>query len=63
MDPTGLAPRGSLIRIATGADALETAWATTAGNPVRLLQLSVAASDDSLVQGAADEPRMRYRIL
>ena len=63
VDPTGLAPRGSLIRIATGADALETAWATTAGNPVRLLQLSVSATDDSLVPDAADEPRMRYRIL
>lgn len=62
-DPTGLAPRGSLIRIATGADALETAWATTAGNPVRLTQLSVEATDDSLVAGAVDDPGMRYRIL
>ncbi|MCH1883722.1 transglutaminase family protein [Agrococcus sp. ARC_14] len=63
VDPTGLAPRGSLIRIATGADALETAWATTAGNPVRLTRLTVEAGDDSLIAGATDEPRMRYRIL
>lgn len=63
VDATGLAPRGSLIRIATGADALETAWATTAGNPVRLLSLRVDASDDSLIDGATDEPKMRYRIL
>lgn len=63
VDATGLAPRGSLIRIATGADALETAWATTAGNPVRLTRLIVEASDDSLPQGTVDDPRQRYRIL
>lgn len=63
VDPTGLAPRGSLIRIATGADALETAWATTTGNPVRLTGLRVEADDDSLLPGAVDEPGMRYRIL
>lgn len=63
VDATGLAPRGSLIRIATGADALETAWATTAGNPVKLTELSVWATDDSLAEGAVDAPWMRYRIL
>jgi transglutaminase-like putative cysteine protease len=62
-DPTGLAPRGSLIRIATGADALETAWATTAGNPVVLTQLTVEATDDGLPPGTVDDPRQRYRIL
>lgn len=63
VDSTGLAPRGSLIRIATGADALETAWATTTGNPVELTSLQVRAGDDSLLEGATDDPRMRYRIL
>lgn len=63
VDATGLAPRGSLIRIATGADALETAWATTTGNPVHLTALSVRATDDSLPEGAVDAPWMRYRIL
>ncbi|GEK80993.1 putative transglutaminase-like protein [Agrococcus baldri] len=63
VDPTGLAPRGSLIRIATGADALETAWATTSGNPVRLTRLQVEATDDSLIDGAVDDPGMRYRML
>ncbi|WP_072313017.1 transglutaminase-like domain-containing protein [Agrococcus sp. Marseille-P2731] len=63
VDPTGLAPRGSLIRIATGADALETAWATTTGNPVRLTSLSVEAADDGLPEGTVDDPRQRYRIL
>ncbi|WP_092915041.1 transglutaminase-like domain-containing protein [Agrococcus baldri] len=62
-DPTGLAPRGSLIRIATGADALETAWATTAGNPVVLTRLTVETTDDSIIEGAVDDPTMRYRIL
>lgn len=63
VDATGLAPRGSLIRIATGADALETAWATTAGNPVQLLGLTVEATDDGLPEGTVDDPRERYRIL
>jgi transglutaminase-like putative cysteine protease len=63
VDATGLAPRGSLIRIATGADALETAWATTAGNPVTLTSLRVRATDDALPDGAVDDPRARLQIL
>jgi transglutaminase-like putative cysteine protease len=62
VDATGLAPRGSLIRIATGADALETAWATTTGNPVRLQSLSVTATDDTLAADAVDDPAERIRI-
>ncbi|WAC66364.1 transglutaminase family protein [Agrococcus sp. SL85] len=62
VDATGLAPRGSLIRIATGADALETAWATTSRHPVTLLELSVEAHDDALPDGAVDEPAARIRI-
>lgn len=63
VDATGLAPRGSLIRIATGADALETAWATTTRNPVQLQSLTVEATDDALPAGAADDPAARVRIL
>ncbi len=62
IDPTGLAPRGSLIRIATGVDAQETAWATTTGDPVVLESLRVEASDDALPEGAVDDPRERVRI-
>lgn len=62
VDATGLAPRGSLIRIATGADALETAWATTTGNPVLLQSLSVQADDDARGPDAADDASKRIRI-
>ena len=63
IDATGLAPRGSLIRIATGADALETAWATTTRNPVQLQSLTVEATDDVLAAGAVDDAALRVRIL
>ncbi|MCR8670690.1 transglutaminase family protein [Agrococcus sp. HG114] len=62
VDATGLAPRGSLIRIATGADALETAWATTARNPVRLESVRVEADDDALAADAVDDPRAVVKI-
>lgn len=62
VDATGLAPRGSLIRIATGADALETAWATTTRNPVRLQSLTVEATDDALEADAVDDAALRVRI-
>ncbi|MET4097920.1 transglutaminase-like putative cysteine protease [Agrococcus sp. UYP10] len=62
VDATGLAPRGSLIRIATGADALETAWATTSGNPVLLQSLTVEAADDDLAPDAVDDPTQRIQI-
>jgi transglutaminase-like putative cysteine protease len=62
VDATGLAPRGSLIRIATGADALETAWATTTRNPVRLQSLTVEATDDALAEDAVDDATLRVRI-
>ncbi|MFA4841094.1 MAG: transglutaminase, partial [Agrococcus sp.] len=62
VDATGLAPRGSLIRIATGADALETAWATTTRNPVVLQTLAVQADDEGLAEGAVDDAAERVRI-
>ena len=62
VDATGLAPRASLIRIATGADALETAWATTMRSPVVLQALEVWASDDELGADAVDDVGARVRI-
>lgn len=62
VDATGLAPRGSLVRIATGADALETAWATTSRNPVSLLGVAVEAHDDAIPEDAVDDPAARIRI-
>ncbi|WP_425844261.1 transglutaminase-like domain-containing protein [Agrococcus sp. TSP3-2-1] len=62
VDPTGLAPRQSLIRIATGADALETAWATTARNPITLQSVAVRAEDEALEEGAVDDVRALVRI-
>jgi len=43
VDPTGLAPRQSLVRIATGADAAETAFLTTIGGRVDLTGIEVGA--------------------
>jgi transglutaminase-like putative cysteine protease len=44
VDPTCLAPRTSLVRIATGADAADTAFLTTIAGNVELLDLTVAAT-------------------
>ena len=46
IDPTGLAPRQSLVRIATGADAAETAFMTTVGGRVDLTGIEVTAVAD-----------------
>jgi transglutaminase-like putative cysteine protease len=43
LDPTGLAPVGSLARIATGRDAAEIAWGTTDG-PLTLERLEVGVA-------------------
>lgn len=43
MDATGLAPRSSMARIATGRDATDTAFLTTAGAGVDLLGVEVLA--------------------
>ena len=44
IDPTGLAPRHSFLRIATGRDAADAAFMTTIGGPIELISLEVAAS-------------------
>ncbi len=46
LDPTRLAPRGALVRMATGRDAAETAFATTRRGPVELVASRVFASSD-----------------
>jgi transglutaminase-like putative cysteine protease len=48
VDATGLAPRQSLIRIATGRDAADTAFLTNHGAELELLELEVLAVVDEL---------------
>lgn len=46
IDPTALAPRGSLVRIATGRDAADTAFMTVQSGRVDLLAVQVSAVTD-----------------
>lgn len=62
VDATGLAPRRSMVRIATGIDAEETAWLSNTGAIVELQRLEVAAHDDTLAPDARDDPRERVRL-
>jgi transglutaminase-like putative cysteine protease len=48
VDATTLAPRGSLMRIATGRDAADTAFLSSSGGAVTLLALEVGAVVDVL---------------
>jgi transglutaminase-like putative cysteine protease len=48
VDATGLAPRQSLTRIATGRDAADTAFVSTLNAPVDLLEIEVVATADAL---------------
>lgn len=48
VDATTLAPRSTLVRIATGRDAADTAWVTTTGGAVELVGLTVSATADTL---------------
>lgn len=48
VDATALAPRQSLVRIATGRDAADTAFLTTHGAGVELLELEVTATAATL---------------
>jgi transglutaminase-like putative cysteine protease len=48
VDATARAPRGSLVRIATGRDAADTAFLSVQGAPVRLVDLAVSAVVDAL---------------
>jgi transglutaminase-like putative cysteine protease len=49
LDPTRLAPRSALVRIATGRDASDTAFATTLRGTVELVGSRVFASSDGLL--------------
>lgn len=46
IDPTGRAPRQSMMRIATGRDASDIAWLTAIGAPVTFGSLAVTADAD-----------------
>ena len=48
IDPTGRAPRQSLMRIATGRDAADIAWLTVVGDPVNFGSLVVHADSDEV---------------
>lgn len=48
VDATGLAPRQTLVRIATGRDASDTAFLSSSGGWVQLLELAVGATADVL---------------
>jgi transglutaminase-like putative cysteine protease len=48
VDATALAPRSSLLRIATGRDAADTAFLTTIGGAVALTAITVTATVDAL---------------
>lgn len=51
LDPTRLAPRPSLLRIATGRDAADTAFLTVLGGDATLVATEVVASTDGVLPG------------
>lgn len=55
VDATALAPRTSLVRIATGRDAADTAFLTSTGAELTLAELEVTAVVDELPSDDADE--------
>jgi transglutaminase-like putative cysteine protease len=55
VDATLLAPRSSLVRIATGRDAADTAFLTVIGGTVDLVGLEVSAIVEGTLPG--DDPR------
>jgi len=59
VDATGLAPRESLLRIATGRDASDTAFLSTVGGSLQLGTLEVTAVVDSL---PIDQPGVLIRL-
>lgn len=59
VDATGLAPRGSMVRIATGQDAAETAFLSQYGAAVDLRRLVVTAVVDEL---PTDDPAVACQM-
>jgi len=60
LDPTRLAPRWSLVRIATGRDAADTAFATTLRGEAELMASEVSAVVDGELP--ADDHRVRIAL-
>ncbi|MDO5493037.1 MAG: transglutaminase family protein [Nesterenkonia sp.] len=56
LDATDLAPRRSMVRIATGRDAADTAFLSNAGAEVILNQIAVTAVADELPADTSAEP-------
>lgn len=60
IDPTGLAPRHSFLRIATGRDAADAAFMTTIGGPIEMVSVGVTASvTDALFDDHAEPLSLR----
>ena len=59
VDATALAPRQTMVRVATGRDAADTAFLTTIGEPVELVSMEVTATADALPR---DDVRERVRL-
>ena len=61
LDPTRLAPRSSLVRIATGRDAADTAFATTLQGEAELISSEIGAVVDGDLPDDDHEARVALR--
>lgn len=61
VDPTSLAPRGSLVRIATGADAADIAFMTMVGGAIELADIEVSAIVDPVLPNDDHTELMQLR--
>ncbi|WP_293695654.1 transglutaminase family protein [uncultured Agrococcus sp.] len=61
VDATFLAPRASMIRISTGLDAEETAWATNTGSGVTLRSMRVDATNDETLEIESSDEWVQLR--
>lgn len=59
VDPTSLAPRQSMVRIATGRDAADTAFLTVLSGHAELIGVDVSATVDSF---PTDDARATVRL-
>ncbi|BCW48899.1 transglutaminase family protein [Arthrobacter sp. StoSoilB13] len=60
IDPTGLAPRGSMLRITAGRDSSDTAFLSTVGGSLSLKTLKVSASVNGELP--MEDPRQLLRL-
>lgn len=56
IDPTGLAPRHTFLRIATGRDAADAAFMTTIGGPIEMVSVVVTATASAVPVDDHAEP-------